>query len=540
MEILMENVSNRKGQDILICLVRKMLSADEKDRIAQTLLEGFAKYGCSMLVFVQSRETEDLVKNLAQICRERLNLSEDWLIRTSSEDLSKTILEFQHSVLYVVPDCETLPEVLDTSAKFLLVQGQEVDMQPWPDESSTGGSYGTIPVWTRHFNDESPETQKKMARIRTILMHRDLPGMPQDLLITGDTGTGKSYFAKNLPQILDPRYDDPSVEFVVREEKEKNDKPFVSGNCASLSPELSDALLFGAVKGAYTGCNEDKMGLIESAKDGILFLDEVGELPLQTQSKLLTALEERRFTRLGDTGAGHKIKNVKCCIVFGTNVDLEVAVQEYKSSKGMRGFREDLYFRINACHLRLPSFRERIGGGEKLTGRAFLENLIKKSCSQFDLCMTAGAEQVFKKFAMTYSWPGNYRSFRHIFQVLKVELLALNMGNVVSTHLMKSVVEETKMLERKTVRRSALHEKIREGRSLDQQMAIDRIFTVCPTASNCAAAGRAYYGEDEFDRTRNFSDTFKKLLGRLGLVFDKNAPEHLAPKSELELKTVHE
>lgn len=156
---------------------------------------------------------------------------------------------------------------------------------------------------------------------------------PTDItvLITGETGTGKEVFANAIHGLS------------VRKEK-----PFISVNCGAIPENLLESELFGHEKGAFTGANDSRVGFFESAHKGTIFLDEIGEMPLQTQVKLLRVLENGEYSRLGSS----KVHKVDVRIIAATNRDLKI---ETKNKK----FREDLFFRLNSVHIILPSLRQR-------------------------------------------------------------------------------------------------------------------------------------------------------------------------------------
>ena len=151
------------------------------------------------------------------------------------------------------------------------------------------------------------------------------------VLVTGESGTGKELVARGI-HALSPR----------------RHKPFIAVNVAALSETLLESELFGHEKGAFTGAIDARRGLFELADGGTIFLDEIGEMPLATQTKLLRVLEQREFHRVG----GEKTIRVDVRIVAATNQDLRqlVAIGE---------FRRDLYFRLNVLHIDLPALRER-------------------------------------------------------------------------------------------------------------------------------------------------------------------------------------
>ena len=441
------------------------------------------------------------------------------------------------NAFYVLPDGDLIPQALKGTNKYFLAPPRALYLAgpikfdppcPWPAGTSINTLRRETPAWTRSFT-EIPKLREQLALVRTILKQQTVPEVPHTLLITGDTGTGKSHLAKCLPYILNPVFDNETKEFTYPKD-EKDLKPYGTyrfGNCASLSEQLADSLLFGAKKGAYSGCEADRTGLLESAGDGILFLDEVGELPLGTQSKLLTVLEERKFYRLGDTGENAKCIDLKCFIIFGTNVNLQEAVAQCEQTHGEKGFRRDLFNRINAFTLHLPSLFERLHDGATSTtlsdlGNVFLSDLLARACETFSLTLTARAEDLFRTFATTAPWKGNFRDVRHIFQRLRVKLIAQGMGSTVSAFLMKEVLDDWKAF---NATPSLAYPLMPEGLPLNVQVDLRRIFDACKNAPSCAEAGRRYYGPD---KPGNISDLFKKHLACLGYRFDSNVPEHIA------------
>jgi DNA-binding NtrC family response regulator len=209
---------------------------------------------------------------------------------------------------------------------------------------------------------------------------RKVASSPLPALITGETGTGKELVARAL-QTLSQR------------------APFVAVNCAALPELLLESELFGHEKGAFTGADKDKPGLFEAAHHGILFLDEVGELPVTLQPKLLRALEEGEVRRVGS----RRTRRVDVRIVAATNRDLESAVASGE-------FREDLFWRLNVVALRVPPLRER-AADIPLLAEHFLDQLVRSR---------AASAQAIAPAAMglltTYPWPGNVRELRNVIE----------------------------------------------------------------------------------------------------------------------------
>ena len=271
--------------------------------------------------------------------------------------------------------------------------------------------------------------------------------------------------------------------------------------------------------------------MIESAGDGILFLDEVGDLPLETQGKLLTALEEKSYYRLGDTGKNRELRHVECNIIFGTNRDLDADAQEWETSHGRSGFRKDLLCRINSCHIELTPLRTRLSDTNQ--GREVLDGIVERYCEGVGLALTDGARREFYSFACRYAWPGNFRDVKHLFENLNVAALGEGVGRMVSAYAMKMALERLESA--KTSNSGTL-----DGDDMPlidrvevsfpspfEANDIDFVFEVCKDARSCADAGRAYYGTAQM---RNFADAFKKRLEHYGLVFDKATCGHLVEK----------
>jgi transcriptional regulator with PAS, ATPase and Fis domain len=198
------------------------------------------------------------------------------------------------------------------------------------------------------------------------------------VLILGESGTGKELVARSI-----------------HSNGPKANKPFIPVDCGSLVPSLIESELFGYVKGAFTGANRSKDGLLATAEGGTVFLDEIGELPLDLQAKLLRALQEKEIRPVGAT---HRVPiNVR--ILAATNRDLAQMVE-----KG--GFRKDLYYRLNVVNLRIPSLRERPSDIPMLAGH-FVERQNRAHGTSFTL-----SDDSLRAMA-EYSWPGNVRELEN-------------------------------------------------------------------------------------------------------------------------------
>lgn len=214
----------------------------------------------------------------------------------------------------------------------------------------------------------TPEMEK-MFRIITKVAHSTHP-----VLILGESGTGKELVARSI------HFNGPN-----------RDKPFIPVDCGSLVPTLIESELFGYVKGAFTGAVRSKDGLLAIADGGTVLLDEIGELPVDLQSKLLRALQEKEIRPVGST----RRVPINVRILAATNRDLEAAVQQGT-------FRKDLFFRLNVVNIRIPVLRERKADIPLLVGH-FLERMNAAT----------GVERTISdealRLMMAYDWPGNIR-----------------------------------------------------------------------------------------------------------------------------------
>jgi DNA-binding NtrC family response regulator len=202
------------------------------------------------------------------------------------------------------------------------------------------------------------------------------------ILVVGESGTGKELAAK-----------------AIHANSPRKDKPFVVVNSGSLPPDLLESNLFGHVKGAFTGAVYAKKGLFELADKGTLFFDEIGNIPLETQAKLLRVMQEREFMRLG----GVETIRVDVRVVAATNVDLRRAVDEGR-------FREDLYYRLNVIALPLPPLRQR-----KEDIPALVQHFTEKYAQENEKQVEGVAPEVLQTL-LDYDWPGNVRELENVIE----------------------------------------------------------------------------------------------------------------------------
>lgn len=220
---------------------------------------------------------------------------------------------------------------------------------------------------------------KSAPVVRMMQIIEQVAASKASVLVTGESGTGKELVADALHK-LSPR----------------SSGPLVKVNCASLSPTLLESELFGHEKGAFTGAVSQKKGRFELADGGTIFLDEIGEIDLSTQVKILRVLQERCFERVG----GEETISVDVRVVAATNRNLEEEIK-----KG--SFREDLYYRLNVVHIEVPPLRERREDIPLLIAD-FLETFNKEDGRQVE-----GFTSAARKAMLAYSWPGNIRELRN-------------------------------------------------------------------------------------------------------------------------------
>ncbi len=202
------------------------------------------------------------------------------------------------------------------------------------------------------------------------------------VIILGESGTGKELVARAIHQL-----------------GERKKRPYVKVNCAALTETLLESELFGHVKGAYTGAYKGRAGRFEVAQGGDIFLDEIGDLPLATQVKLLRVLEEKVIERVGDS----KSIPVDVRVISATNKNLSSLVQT-------GAFRKDLYFRINVIPIQMPPLRERVED-IPLLAESFFRKLRIKSGKMID-----GISPLALEVLMKYPWPGNVRELKSAFE----------------------------------------------------------------------------------------------------------------------------
>lgn len=263
------------------------------------------------------------------------------------------------------PDYAKLKDVIARaiSQKRLKKEIEKIAMAP-SDESEKNGLFGN-----------AGEMQKIKATIETI------KDSSSTVLITGETGTGKELISRAL-----------------HFSSKRKDTQFIAVNCAAIPKELIEAELFGCEKGAFTGAHAKRIGKFEEASGGTIFLDEIGELDLGLQSKILRVLQEREIERLGS----NRMIKVDCRVISSTNRDLRKEVREGR-------FREDLFYRLNVIEIKVPPLREKKEDIPLLASIFALEFSLKEQKK------VRVSEQVMEALK-EYQWPGNVRQLRNIIE----------------------------------------------------------------------------------------------------------------------------
>jgi transcriptional regulator with PAS, ATPase and Fis domain len=259
---------------------------------------------------------------------------------------------------------------------------------------------------------------------KTKELVRQVANSDLNVIICGESGVGKELVAQSLHL--------SSI---------RRDQPFIKVNCAAIPGELLESELFGYEKGAFTGADRPKKGKFEVAHKGTMLLDEIGDMPMFLQSKMLQVLQDLQFSRLG----GKKDVRVDCWIMAATNQELEHNIREGR-------FREDLYYRLNIIRIFIPPLRERKDDIRPLIdhfSQDFAENSYN---SAFDFSNDV------MEFLHQYPWPGNVRELKNVvgrlmllgdWDTLKQELLGRDTSKI-SGRVQEPVVEDYEIDEKKT------------------------------------------------------------------------------------------
>ena len=230
-------------------------------------------------------------------------------------------------------------------------------------------------------NDQPTLVGKTPAMLKILEIIKTVKNSESSILISGETGSGKELVAESLHY-----------------SSTRKNKPFISINCAAIPRELLEAELFGHERGAFTGALAKRVGKFEEAEGGTVFLDDIAELDISLQAKLLRALQEREIERLGS----NKKIEVKFRLISSTNRDLK---KEIKAGK----FREDLFYRINVVQINIPPLRDRREDIPLIVGQ-----VVKEMCVRENKMLMVSDEvmEIFQR----YPWPGNVRQLKNVIE----------------------------------------------------------------------------------------------------------------------------
>jgi len=299
--------------------------------------------------------------------------------------------------------------------------------------------------WHSHVIGESAAVREVIALATQVATSRSVT-----VLLVGETGTGKELFARGI-----------------HSESSRATEPFVAINCAAIPETLLESELFGHEPGAFTDARTLKRGLFEVAGAGTVFLDEVGELPLKLQAKLLRVVEDRRFRRLG----GSEERTLAARIVAGTNFSLETAVAENR-------FRADLFYRLNVARLELPALRERAGDIPILA--EYFVRRHAESEGRTNLRLAPDSVNALER----HRWPGNIRELKNVIE----RAVVVCTGDVIQPHHL-SLQRRSFVPLVETPGGTMIHIPL-EGKSL--QAIVDEAIhiTIGATGGNLSAAAR--------------------------------------------------
>jgi transcriptional regulator with PAS, ATPase and Fis domain len=250
-------------------------------------------------------------------------------------------------------------------------------------------------------------------------------------LIVGESGTGKELAARGIHNL-----------------SARASKPFIAINCGTFAESLLESELFGYVKGAFTGAVANRKGLFEAANGGTIFLDEIGEMPLAMQVKLLRVLQERKIRPIGT----HNETNINVRVIAATNRDLRHEVEEKR-------FREDLYYRLHVLVIRMPALRERQADISVLAPH-FLKNIQQKLKRNSSIEIEEAALRVL----YSYHWPGNVRELENTLERLSAQIGA---GGVITFEQVSGEIRFTQSTSLGDIAYSAI---LRAGESLDEHL----------------------------------------------------------------------
>lgn len=332
-----------------------------------------------------------------------------------------------------------------------------------------------------------------IEQIERATVNSDAP-----LLLTGPTGAGKSHLARQI--------------YELKKSRNQIKGQFIEVNCATLRGEMSASTLFGHVKGAFNGATKDRLGLLREANEGVLFLDEIGELGIDEQAMLLKALEEQRFLPIG---SDEEVES-KFQLIAGTNLDLSIEVD-----KG--NFRTDLYSRINLWTFYLPSLKNRPDDIEPN-----IEFELEKFSQNHNMNVTINkeAKEAYSKFSTSEKalWKANFRDLNA--SIIRMATLAD--GGRINIEIVQEEIDRLNKLWKRNddTKEAELLERLLNPDQLKNLDRIERIqlievIKICRESRNLSEAGRILYNASRtLKLSTNDADRLKKFLARYALSWD--------------------
>jgi transcriptional regulator with GAF, ATPase, and Fis domain len=386
--------SLRPLADRLLTIIEEAIPAEDTAVLLQQSGED------SFLEFRGPKKRDETVAQLPRgilrrVVKERISVSINEVQGTDVEDLSKSVVALKLNSILAVPLITRgrVIGVIYAAAREMSVRFDEDHLQLLTGIAglAAGGLENMLHLET--LKDENRELQARINAPQDLVgdspcianVHKFITRVaptPTTVLITGESGTGKELVAR-----------------AIHRNSPRHPKPFVAINCATLTETLLESELFGHEKGAFTGAIAQKRGKLETAEGGTVFLDEIGEMPLTLQAKLLRVLQEREFERLGGT---RPIK-VDIRLIAATNRNLAEMAKT-------GGFREDLYYRLNVVSITTPPLRQHREDIPVLA-RYFVEKHEHIAARR-----VTGISAEALDYLMRYDWPGNVRELQNVIE----------------------------------------------------------------------------------------------------------------------------
>jgi transcriptional regulator with PAS, ATPase and Fis domain len=329
-----------------------------------------------------------------------LGMTLDELLKANVQDLVKAGYYNRSITMEAIETKQKVTRTIDTTRGFHIKSTAFPILQKDGDIQlvvTTSNEFNEkLPIYEMNSSSKSNKSSERnynhsgivaesLAMKQIMKVCNQIASYDSKVLIEGESGTGKEVIA---------RY--------IQRKSDRAKKPFVTINCAAIPPALFEQELFGYEKGAFVGAVAEKIGLIESANDGFLFLDEIAEMPLEMQAKLLRVIDNQEVRRVG----GIENIRINCRIITATNRDLWKLVKKGK-------FREDLYYRINVIPIHIPPLRTR-----KLDLTGLISHFLAEFNHKYQKNLALSAEE-FQKM-LKHDWPGNARELRNYLERLVV------------------------------------------------------------------------------------------------------------------------